>query len=238
MMRVTSHLMRMLGSVRRTSRASRAQAASRTEAPLGTIHPSTTGALASVCPHHTKPCLEQRIAHRASHDRHMSHVESVKKLGRRNLQSLKRWRCHADADLVPLLDTAGQGVLRAAMQRGRCELKQKRRTVRFTRLRSALLLLLDGVQGSIHVHGYPGYVVLLSKQALKCMIQQALSQRALLVASTTIVKKSLSTAEHEKLKEQAEAGELLGLQRLYVCTALSNQPNGGLAEPLKVRDAV
>lgn len=57
-------------------------------------------------------------------------------------------------------------------------------------------------------------------------------------ASTAILKESLSPAEHEKLKEQAEAGELLGLQRLYVCTALSNQPNGGLAEPLKVRDAV
>ena len=38
----------------------------------------------------------------------------------------------------------------------------------------------------------------------------------------------------DKLERQAEAGELLGLQRLYVCTALSNQPNGGLAEPLKV----
>ena len=42
-------------------------------------------------------------------------------------------------------------------------------------------------------------------------------------------------AGHDKLERQAEAGELLGLQRLYVCTALSNQPNGGLAEPLKVR---
>ena len=45
----------------------------------------------------------------------------------------------------------------------------------------------------------------------------------------------LSAAGPEKLERQAEAGELLGLQRLYVCTALSNQPNGGLAEPLKVR---
>ena len=79
----------------------------------------------------------------------MLHAESVKKLGRRNLQSLKRWRCDADAGLVPLLDTAGRGALRAAMQRARCELRQKRRTVRFTRLRSALLL--HGVQGSIHV---------------------------------------------------------------------------------------
>ena len=41
-------------------------------------------------------------------------------------------------------------------------------------------------------------------------------------------------AGHDQLERQAEAGELLGLQRLYVCTALSNQPNGGLAEPLKV----
>ena len=45
----------------------------------------------------------------------------------------------------------------------------------------------------------------------------------------------LTAAGPEKLERQAEAGELLGLQRLYVCTALSNQPNGGLAEPLKVR---
>ena len=44
----------------------------------------------------------------------------------------------------------------------------------------------------------------------------------------------LTAAGPEKLERQAEAGELLGLQRLYVCTALSNQPNGGLAEPLKV----
>ena len=42
------------------------------------------------------------------------------------------------------------------------------------------------------------------------------------------------SAGHEKLDRQAEAGELLGLQRLYVCTALSSQPNGGLAEPLRV----
>jgi len=41
-------------------------------------------------------------------------------------------------------------------------------------------------------------------------------------------------AGHEKLERQVEAGELLGLQRLYVCTALSSQPNGGLAEPLRV----
>ena len=45
----------------------------------------------------------------------------------------------------------------------------------------------------------------------------------------------LTAAGSGKLERQAEAGELLGLQRLYVCTALSNQPNGGLTEPLKVR---
>ena len=47
-------------------------------------------------------------------------------------------------------------------------------------------------------------------------------------------RKEALCAGHDQLERQAEAGELLGLQRLYVCTALSNQPNGGLAEPLKV----
>lgn len=46
--------------------------------------------------------------------------------------------------------------------------------------------------------------------------------------------KACLAAGHAQVERQAEAGELLGLQRLYVCTALSNQPNGGLAEPLKV----
>ena len=64
------------------------------------------------------------------------------------------------------------------------------------------------------------------------------SRWELSAALIVTLKESLSPAEREKLKEQAEAGELLGLQRLYVCTALSNTPNGGLAEPLKVRDTV
>lgn len=36
-------------------------------------------------------------------------------------------------------------------------------------------------------------------------------------------------------ERRAEAGELLGLQRLYVCTALSNQPRGELSKPPEVR---
>lgn len=35
-------------------------------------------------------------------------------------------------------------------------------------------------------------------------------------------------------EQRAEAGELLGLQRLYVTTALSNQPRGELSKPPEV----
>ena len=35
-------------------------------------------------------------------------------------------------------------------------------------------------------------------------------------------------------ERRAEAGELLGLQRLYVTTALSNQPRGQLSKPPEV----
>jgi hypothetical protein len=35
-------------------------------------------------------------------------------------------------------------------------------------------------------------------------------------------------------ERRAEAGELLGLQRLYVCTTLSSQPRGALSKPPEV----
>lgn len=46
----------------------------------------------------------------------------------------------------------------------------------------------------------------------------------------------LPAAEETIAQEErrAEAGELLGLQRLYVCTALSNQPRGELSKPPEV----
>ena len=37
---------------------------------------------------------------------------------------------------------------------------------------------------------------------------------------------------------RAEAGELLGLQRLYVTTALTNQPRGELSKPPEVRSPI
>ena len=37
------------------------------------------------------------------------------------------------------------------------------------------------------------------------------------------------------VERRAEAGELLGLQRLYVTTALTNQPRGELSRPPEVR---
>lgn len=36
-------------------------------------------------------------------------------------------------------------------------------------------------------------------------------------------------------ERRAEAGEVLGLQRLYVTTALSNQPRGEMSRPPEVR---
>ncbi len=36
-------------------------------------------------------------------------------------------------------------------------------------------------------------------------------------------------------EQRAEAGELMGLQRLYVTTALSNQPRGEMSRPPEVR---
>lgn len=35
-------------------------------------------------------------------------------------------------------------------------------------------------------------------------------------------------------EQRAEAGELMGLQRLYVTTALSNQPRGEMSRPPEV----